>query len=80
MMKQITIKKSLLEFAVNYIHMQVAIEDGVYHDQPSLAADMQKLVDDGRLPSGWYDLKMYLDMDAPHRPINRTNEIIRSAE
>ena len=55
------IDKSLIEFAVNYIWIGVAIENGVYHDQPTLEEDMQKLVDDGKLPSGWYKLREALD-------------------
>lgn len=57
----VEIRKELLEFAVNYIWMQVAIKHGVYHDQDSLEEDMWKLVVDGELPSGWYEMKELLD-------------------
>lgn len=57
------IDRILVEFAVNHIHRQVAIKNGVYHDQDSLEEDLQKLVDDGKLPIGWYGLKEALDKD-----------------
>ncbi len=55
------VDRGLIKFAVDYILMGVAIENGVYHDQPSLDIDMQKLIDDGKLPAGWYKLKKILD-------------------
>lgn len=58
---KVEVDKDLLDFAVNHIWMEVAIKHGVYHDQPTLIEDMDRLVTDGMLPCGWYDLKKLLD-------------------
>lgn len=57
------VDRRLIEAAVNNVWMRVAIDNGVYHDQDSLEDDMQKLVDDGKLPIFWYSLKEILDKE-----------------
>lgn len=51
-----TVDRELIEFAVRNMLMNKAISMGKYHDQDTLEEDLQKIVDDGKMPSGWYSL------------------------
>jgi len=50
------VEKHLLKFALANILRCEAIKQGKYHDQESLEADLQEIIDSGNLPSGWYKL------------------------
>jgi hypothetical protein len=60
---KILVEKKLVKFALDYIWTQKAIKEKVYHDQPTQIEDMQALIDDGKMPLGWYQLKKEFDLD-----------------
>jgi hypothetical protein len=60
---KILVEKNLVKFALDYIWTQVAIKEKVYHDHPTQIEDMQALIDDGKMPVGWYKLKKEFDLN-----------------
>ena len=57
--------ESLNQWALRYIEIGVAIQHGKFHDQPSLEEDIQKMIDDGYMPNGYYEIKKLLHPTTP---------------